>query len=400
MGRHAELEAKKDPSKGKWVISIPPKLSPTGRRKREYFSRKSDADDRAGEIRRLQERSADLVKKAGSELIKDAVNFDEIFRDIYGFEGGLKEACEEWMKRLDKEQQAASLKNLWDAYVRDHQGNWGKSSKTRWKTIESFLKPLMDKPVFMLEAAFWIDWLGEMAKERDWSDQTVNDVTGSLSSIWKHGVRQRLVASNPIDGIKRRRIARSHKAVYEVDEVSRLMACAWEHDRDLVPYFAIAVFAGLRPESEISRLRWEDINFEEKWIRVGTNFDNKTGTRRYVPIEENLLEWLKPWRNERGSVVPSNLRNRKRWLLRGKYQAPKDTPPEKWKSLVPCGQETRDISRHTYGSYLDAKVCDRNVVKENMGHTNFTTYEQHYRNARSPQEAERFWNIRPPSDGG
>jgi hypothetical protein len=36
------------------------------------------------------------------------------------------------------------------------------------------------------------------------------------------------------------------------------------------------------------------------------------------------------------------------------------------------------------------------MVKENMGHADFRTYEQHYWNARLPQEAEAFWRILPP----
>lgn len=51
--------------------------------------------------------------------------------------------------------------------------------------------------------------------------------------------------------------------------------------------------------------------------------------------------------------------------------------------------------RHSYGSNLEAKYKDRNLVKENMGHTNFATYEQHYRNARTPKQAEEFWGIYP-----
>ena len=73
---------------------------------------------------------------------------------------------------------------------------------------------------------------------------------------------------------------------------------------------------------------------------------------------------------------------------------------DEWKDLVPNGSDYVDISRHTYGSYLEGKYGDRNMVMANMGHTNFTTYEQHYRNARSPKEAECFWNIRPPTGRG
>ena len=200
-------------------------------------------------------------------------------------------------------------------------------------------------------------------------------------------------------GVKARKIRRKHVPVYAVEQVQTLMSAAWEFDRELVPFFAIAIFAGLRPghkDSEIRNLKWEDVNFGERWIRVATNFDNKTGTKRFVPIEDNLLLWLQPWVKSKKPVLPVNFVRRRRALVRGKYQSPSGTPEEKWQELVPFGEEVRDITRHTYGSYLDAKYRDRNMVMANMGHTNFKTYEQHYKNARSPQEADRFWGIVPP----
>ncbi len=175
--------------------------------------------------------------------------------------------------------------------------------------------------------------------------------------------------------------------------------CAWEHYREPVPYFAIAIFVGLSPDenSEITALTWEDFNLGEGWIRVAANFDNKTETKRFVDIEPNLRLWLAPWTGRTGRVVPSNLRTRRRWITRGKYQSPPGTPEKKWKQLVPFGKKERDITRHTYGSYLEARYRDCNKVKESMGHSDFKTYEQHYRNARSPREAKAFWNIVPPS---
>ena len=154
----------------------------------------------------------------------------------------------------------------------------------------------------------------------------------------------------------------------------------------MVPFFAIAIFAGLRPDEkgEIYRLQWEDVNFKEGWIRVGFE-ENKTDTKRFVESEPNLLKWLEPWKGAKGAVVPRNFRRRRRNITRGKYQAGEGAPEEKWDELVPYGQEVRDITRHSYGSYYDAKYRDRNRLKENMGHSSFSTYEQHYRNARSPQ---------------
>lgn len=83
-----------------------------------------------------------------------------------------------------------------------------------------------------------------------------------------------------MEGIRRRKLVERSKAIYSIDEVKLLLNSTWENDKEMVPFFAIAIFAGLRPdvESEISYLTWADINFKEKWIRVGAGFDSKTGT--------------------------------------------------------------------------------------------------------------------------
>ena len=125
---------------------------------------------------------------------------------------------------------------------------------------------------------------------------------------------------------------------------------------------------------------------------------SKTGTQQNLegPMEDNLHAWLLPFKGEKGRVMPANVVRRRRYITRGKCQSPEGTTPDEWEELVPYGLHVRDITRHTYGSYLEAKYRDRNIVKENMGHTDFRTYEQHYRNARSPKEAEEFWGIYPP----
>jgi hypothetical protein len=101
--RHATLVPLKDTSKDRWVISLPKSLSATGKRQREYFRTKVEAEKRSDQLRRLEAQSARAVRVAGPKLIKDAVNYDELFRDIYGFEDGLAEACEAFMARLDLE---------------------------------------------------------------------------------------------------------------------------------------------------------------------------------------------------------------------------------------------------------------------------------------------------------
>jgi len=86
MGRVATLEPARDSAKNRWYVSLPPRLSPTGKRKREYFASRREAQDRAKRAKQQLEQSAFLVRKAGPVLIETAVTYDELFQ-IYGFNG-------------------------------------------------------------------------------------------------------------------------------------------------------------------------------------------------------------------------------------------------------------------------------------------------------------------------
>lgn len=293
---------------------------------------------------------------------------------------------------------AIVFRDLLDSHEKNRRSNWGKQYLTTWNTFRKLVLPLESESVLTLSASFWNNWLNETASKEGWIDRTVNDYTSLLSSVWKHGVSQELCEKNPIDGVTRRKIRRTQRPVYSVKQVKAILNAAWKYDRDLVPFFAITIFAGVRPDiyGEIGQLEWKDVNFGKKWIRVAANFDNKTNSKRFVPMESNLLKWLEPWKNAQGPILPKNFVKRRRYLTRGKYQSPKNAPETEWKELVPFGLKVRDITRHTYGSFLEAKYGDRNVVKENMGHSDFETYEQHYRNAQTPEDAKKFWAIEPP----
>ena len=65
---------------------------------------------------------------------------------------------------------------------------------------------------------------------------------------------------------------------------------------------AATCFAGLR-SAELNALQWEDIDFEENEIRVRAGI-SKTRFGREVPIEPNLLKWLKKYQQDSGPVLP------------------------------------------------------------------------------------------------
>lgn len=391
MGRLAQLNPQWDNSCKRWYISVPERLSSSGKRQRKYFGLKDEAQTYSKRIKKLEQQNASLVRKASKEVIEAAVYFDELFQ-LYGF-SGIKDACLAFEGQLRELHRSKKCSELIIAFEEEHFSEWSDKHQDSWKTTKSIINELMDEPLSLLNTQKWREFFRSKADKRGWSAKSYNYYLGRISAIYVWGVKNDYCKENPIEAISRKKAAKKPVSILTAEQARLILHDAFENDRELVPYFAIGMFAGLRPQSELESLTWEDINFEEKWIRVG--FGNKTDTKRFVPIEDNLLNWLRPWTLARGKVCAvTNLVSRRRAITRGKYRVDSNSSERDWVEIASWKQ--RDIMRHSYGSYLEAKYRDRNIVKENMGHTDFKTYEQHYRNARTPKQASEYWEIIPP----
>lgn len=378
------LEPTYDEKKGLWCLYLGRKLSPG--KPREYRKSKEDIDKRVSYWKHYQESGQKAAMRAGADLVSKAVHYDELLRDVYGFEGGLAEFCEIKMAELDKELESPPFSKLLDAFQDASYDHWKLPTQRQWDWYRGMLSDLEDKPLASLDTAFWRQWLNEQAEKNNWTNTTFNNFRGRLQTAYKYSIPD-LLTVNPMEGVKVRKTGRKVKTVWSLDEIRSVMNYAWEHDREMVPFFAIGIFAGLRPFSELAELKWEHIDWERGHIIVAAEFDNKTGVKRFVPMTENLKAWLQPWRvsGATGRVVPvsaEGIAKRRRKTTTGR---------------APTGKGAdNDVMRHTYGSYMDAATNhDRNSLKEWMGHTDFQTYEQNYRNARTAEEGQEFLQIFP-----
>ena len=75
------------------------------------------------------------------------------------------------------------------------------------------------------------------------------------------------------------------------------------HPGDLIPYLAVGLWAGVRPEESV-RMEWQHIDFERRHIDLPAKI-TKDHQRRIVPMETNLIKWLMPHRpaNGQGKIV-------------------------------------------------------------------------------------------------
>ena len=195
-------------------------------------------------------------------------------------------------------------------------------------------------------------------------------------------------------------------------EAEEVMRRALQMEPALVPYLAIGIFAGLRPENELGRLDWSKINLDSRTITVqGKNA--KTRKKRLVPIADNLAAWLEtvPESQRKGAIYYYRRALRRvlgqeqaaRAARRAELEAraakegrnlsgptPDETPaPE----VMRWGQ---DIMRHTFGSYRQAVIQNINQLCEEMGNTPHIA-RAHYLDPPGAEEAAKFWAITPAS---
>jgi integrase len=147
-------------------------------------------------------------------------------------------------------------------------------------------------------------------------------------------------------------------------------------DEEAKLYFAIGAFTGLR-SAELIRLEWEDVNFARGHIQVGKG-KAKTATRRLVPIQPNLMQWLSEYRGRAELVFASE-----HAAYRSIAQA---------KEII--GDWPTNALRHSYATYRIAQCHDAARVALEMGNSAQMLF-RNYRELADEQDAKAWFSIVP-----
>jgi integrase len=140
----------------------------------------------------------------------------------------------------------------------------------------------------------------------------------------------------------------------------------------LVPYIALGLFAGLRPESELQKLDWSAIQFEADYPYIRAK--GKTGERD-VTMSANLIEWLAPYRRVSGKIGYSKKRLAAVVAAAGLTWSP-------------------DVMRHSFGSYHLAHHRNITETAHQMGNST-KMVKDHYENVRTAKEATEYFATVP-----
>ncbi len=199
-----------------------------------------------------------------------------------------------------------------------------------------------------------------------------------LGTLFSFARRQGYAERNPIEDVERAKERSGEIGILTVAQTARLLESA---SAETLPYWSIGAFAGLR-SAELERLDWAEVDLEAGLIEVKAA-KAKTGSRRLIPISDNLREWLMAHAKASGPVLPIGARK--------KLEADRDRAGmrENW---------PQNALRHSFGSYRLPVIGDTARLALEMGNSPSIVF-RHYRELVRPKDAAAFWKIAPARDG-
>ena len=207
--------------------------------------------------------------------------------------------------------------------------------------------------------------------------KTWNEIRGHLATFlnWCIKKPQRYITANPASDGKSYRIDRGEIHILGVDTCERLMRYVEvSNEGELVPYFAIALFAGVRPsyEGELSKLAKKEnaISLDKDAILITPDV-SKIRDARQVAIQPNLKAWLT---RHKGPIFPPGWRRNIK-SIRQHFGLNKP--------------EARDMLRHTFISNHVMAFGSFAATAIESGNSE-TVIRKHYFNRVSKADAQRF----------
>jgi integrase len=215
------------------------------------------------------------------------------------------------------------------------------------------------------------DWLRSL----DVGPQTRNHYRAAMVLAFNFALRNGYAVENPAEAAAKAKVVSGRPGILTVEQASALLCNAAP---EILPYFAVGLFGGLR-RAELERLDWSELDFESNLIQV-TAEKSKTATRRFVTLQPNLREWLSPLRQLKGPIVsPENFRllfNHTR-IAAGITEWPENA------------------LRHSFASYHMAHFQNAALTALELGHHDSRVTFAHYRELVRPKEATRYWKLKP-----
>ena len=357
----------------KWIID----LRPFGKG-RKFFKHKSEADAEAMRQRttlaRHGQEALDMPRGELSAII-DAKN------RLAKYSKTISDAATFLINHLDKTlRHGVTVSNL-AAELLEAKRKDGMSKvylKSLRFRLKAFCNEFGDRPI----AGITVEELDNWLRALPGSPKSRANYRINVSVLFGFAEQRGIVDQNPVLRTAKPKMVDKAPEIFTVDELRALLEAARKVEPSVLPMLAIGAFAGLR-EAEIQRLDWNEVDLARLHIEV-TAAKAKSARRRIVPIQPNLAAWLRPYSGLKGLVAPKAQRKKLR-------HARQEAGLVRWPS---------NGLRHSFASYRLAATNNAALTAAELGHTNAQLLYSAYRELVRPEDAQRYWLIRPPTEEG
>ena len=242
----------------------------------------------------------------------------------------------------------------------------------------------------------------------------------ALHALFRCGVRRKYFSENTVAGLDKPPERPPDRVdIFTPAEAEAVLRAAQEREPRLVAFLAVGMFGGLRPQNELARLDWSDINFEAGKITV-TRSTSKTDRVRHVEIQPNLRAWLEsvPKARRKGLVYssrralfrvlgrewPQDKRKAERAAKAARaaklgHKLPGPNPEPKPKLKGKPLRWSSDIMRHSFCTYRQAVLKDIGKLCFEAGNTPDVAKAPYLNPHVSEAEVKKYWAIMPAKKG-
>ena len=343
-----------------------------GKRQRKFFATLDAAEKELARIKIKQRKEGENALRLSDSLRIMALESAEKLKP---FGRTIAEATDFYLKFLRDAARSVSVSVLIEEYLEAQKRL--KRSDTHitdlTQRLRRFKESFGDRPVRTLTTVEIESWLHRLKL----SPQSINNFRARLAALFSYAEKRSHIEKNPVTAIDKIKLVDEPPEILTPDQLqTALDACP----SDLLPCIALGAFAGLRT-AELLRLEWHDIDLKRGFINVPAS-KAKTVKRRLIKIAPNLADWLRPYSQKKGKLYPYS----HRW-----YHLNVDLLKE------PAGlaEWPNNGLRHSFASYHLAKHQNAPQLALEMGHTTPRMIFDNYREVVTPEEAERYWSIRP-----
>lgn len=225
------------------------------------------------------------------------------------------------------------------------------------------------------------------------SAKTWNNRRGILNTFYLFCIEKGYICQNPISQVPKHKLNKSRSTARTLTAAkaaemmkfletytgySKSGSAAHQPAGFLVPFFALTLFAGIRPDwkhGEICKLPIDDIDMKMDLIRIEP-WVSKVNEKRIIKMQPNLKRWLKKYSLHLYPKIPTKNVDRSMREIWQKFDI------------------GHDVLRHTYISMTVGAFRSVGDAALQAGNSE-AVIRKHYLDLKTVEEAHQFWRIVP-----